>query len=167
MEFFRGKGWLTLQSKEMCIAEGHLCWQWSRAGKACETQQRTRSLQQSRQRKTAGKNREQKKPGPRGHEIFFSQQAQRGNVQTSALCKSQSHLKSNWVIELESGLEPKDLTTRTQWVGWVVYKTFLFIICLILSLLSFKKFILVHVVMQSGSRACISRHGSGGTCSEK
>lgn len=43
--------------------------------------------------------------------------------------------------------------------GGSCLETFLFIICLIASLLSFKKFILVHVVMQSGSRACIAWHG--------
>lgn len=33
---FWGKEQQTLQSKQMCIAEGHLCWEWSRASKACE-----------------------------------------------------------------------------------------------------------------------------------
>lgn len=72
------KGRRTLQREQLCIAEGHPCREWSRAGRACERQQRPRSRQQSRQWKTAGKNREQKKPSPRAREIFFPRDTQRG-----------------------------------------------------------------------------------------
>lgn len=99
---------------------------------------------------------------------FFSPKRPRGdcaNFSTVQISVSSKKQLSYWtkIRPRAKGSHYKDTVDREG----LVYRTFLFIMCLILIFLSFKKFILVHIVMQPGSRACKAQHGSGVICSEK
>lgn len=78
---------LTLHREQPCIAGGYPYWEWSWASRVLGDSKEPRSLQQSRQWKTARRNMEQKKPSPRGLQIFFHCRDPEGSVQTSLQCK--------------------------------------------------------------------------------